>query len=225
VLKHPAVPYVGPFVLFVLFLMADAAKYGDLLGLGEWEHPFRCAVLAAGIWYFSRGILDLKPRYALASIAIGVAVFVMWVAPDVLWPGYRSHWLFSNSLLGKPSSSLPAGFQLSPMVLIFRTVRAVLLVPILEELFWRGWLMRWLTNPDFEKVPIGTFHLSSFLISSALFASEHGPYWEVGLLCAFIYNWWIIRTKSLADCILVHAVTNGVLSAYVIWGKHWEYWL
>ena len=107
---------------------------------------------------------------------------------------------------------MPEGFQLSPMVLIFRSVRAVLLVPIIEELFWRGWLLRQFTMP-------------SFLIASALFASEHGPYWEVGLLAGFAYNWWITRTKSLADCILAHAVTNGILSAYVVWGKHWEYWL
>jgi len=220
VLKHPATPYVAPFVLFVVFLAA-----GDLLRLGEWEHPFRCAVLAAGIWFFSRRVLALKPHYAFASILLGIAVFVIWVAPDALWPGYRTHWLFSNSLLGKPASSLPEGFHLSPMVLIFRSVRAVILVPIIEELFWRGWLLRWLIDNDFEKVPLGQFRLPSFLIASALFASEHGPYWEVGLLAGFAYNWWITRTKSLADCILAHAVTNGILSAYVIWGKHWEYWL
>ena len=213
-------PYVAPFAVFVFFLAA-----GDFLGLGEWEHPFRCVVLAFAIWYFSRHMIELRPRYALASIALGIAVFLVWVGPDVLFPGYRTHWLFSNSFLGKPTSSLPAGFELSPMVLIFRSVRAIILVPIIEELFWRGWLLRWLIDNDFEKVAIGAFTWSSFLIASALFASEHGSYWEVGLLAGFAYNWWITRTKSLADCIWAHAVTNAVLSAYVVFGKHWEYWL
>ena len=76
-------------------------------------------------------------RHAIAGIALGLAVFLIWVGPDALWPGYRAHWLFSNSLLGKPASSLPAGFNRSPMVLIFRTLRAVALVPILEEIL--GW--------------------------------------------------------------------------------------
>ena len=67
--------------------------------------------------------------------------------------------------------------------------------------------------------------MQSFLIASALFASEHGSYWEVGLAAGLAYNWWIVRTKCLADCILAHAVTNGVLSAYVIFGKQWQYWL
>jgi uncharacterized protein len=228
VLKHPAVPYVGPFALFVflvLALMPDSGNYGTLFGISGWEHPFRCLILAVGIWYFSRGVLEFKPRHAVMSIALGIAVFLIWVGPDALWPGYRAHWLFSNSLLGKPASSLPEGFNRSPMVLIFRTLRAVALVPILEELFWRGWLLRWLEDNDFLKVPVGSFHLSSFLIASALFASQHGPYWDVGLACGLIYNWWITRTKCLADSILVHAVTNAALSAYVIFGEHWEFWL
>jgi uncharacterized protein len=228
VLKHPAVPFIGPFALFVLLvlaLMPDSGNYGLLFGLAGWEHPFRCLVLAIGIWYFSRDVVSFRPRYTLASIALGIAVFFVWVGPDALIPGYRGHWLFSNSLLGKPASSLPPGFNRSAMVLFFRTLRAVALVPILEELFWRGWLLRWLEDVNFLKVPLGSFQLKSFLIASALFASQHGPYWDVGLLCGFAYNWWITRTKSLADSILVHAVTNAALSAYVIWGGHWEYWL
>jgi uncharacterized protein len=224
VLQHPAAPYIGPFILFMVFLAA-----GDALHLGPWEHPFRCAVLAAGTWWLSRGVLRtekaFQPRYALGSIAVGLAVIAVWVAPDALWPGYRTHWLFSNSLMGRAVTSLPAGYSESTMVLIFRTLRAVVLVPVIEELFWRGWLARWLINTDFEKVPIGQFERNSFLIGSALFALEHGPYWEVALLCGLVYNWWISRTKSLADAILAHAVSNAALSAYVIVGGHWEYWL
>ncbi len=65
----------------------------------------------------------------------------------------------------------------------------------------------------------------SFWVGSALFASEHGPYWEVGLIAGVAYNWWMCRTKSLADCILTHAVTNGCLSAYVLMTGEWRYWL
>ena len=58
-----------------------------------------------------------------------------------------------------------------------------------------------------------------------LFAAEHGPYWEVGLLCGMIYNWWLWRTKSLGDLIVVHGVTNLALSLYVITTKRWEFWM
>ncbi|MEP7362429.1 MAG: CAAX prenyl protease-related protein [Acidobacteriota bacterium] len=219
-LKHPAAPYIGPFLVFIAFL-----ALGDFLGLGEWEFPFRVGILAASIWFFSRSVLDLRAPYWLASIGVGIAVFVIWVAPDYLIPGYRQHWLFSNSIMGKVASSLPDGFHMSTFVLVFRTLRAVVIVPIVEELFWRGWLMRWLIDNDFQKLPLGAFTWSSFVITSLLFASEHGPYWEVGLLAGAIYNLWIVSTKSLGDCILAHAVTNGVLSGYVIAAGKWEYWL
>jgi uncharacterized protein len=156
---------------------------------------------------------------------VGVAVFFVWIGPDVLWPGYRQHWVFQNSITGRLSTSIPAGLELSPMVLLFRTIRAAILVPVIEELFWRAWLMRWLINPNFEAVPLGAFRASSFLVTAALFASEHGPYWEVGLLTGLIYNGWMVRTRSLGDCIVAHAVTNLILSLYVIGYGKWEYWM
>ena len=98
-------------------------------------------------------------------------------------------------------------------------------VPILEELFWRGWLLRWMIHQEFTKVQIGAYTASAFWTVALLFASEHGPYWEVGLAAGLIYNWWLIRTKNLADCIVAHAVTNGALSAYVLLTGNWQYWL
>ena len=100
----------------------------------------------------------------------------------------------------------------------------MIIVPVVEELFWRGWLMRWLINNDFERVPLGTYAPFAFWITALMFASEHGPYWDVGLMTGAIYNLWMIRSKSLADCVLMHAVTNGILSVYVIASGQWQYW-
>jgi hypothetical protein len=74
-------------------------------------------------------------------------------------------------------------------------------------------------------VRLGAYSALSFWATAALFASEHGPYWEVGLLAGIAYGWWMIRTKSLADCILAHGVTNLLLAAYVLLQGRWEYWL
>jgi CAAX prenyl protease-like protein len=109
--------------------------------------------------------------------------------------------------------------------IVLRTASCALLVPVIEELFWRGWMTRWLVKPDFRSVPLGTFTLPSFLIVTVLFASEHGPFWDVGLLAGAIYNWWLWRTRNVADCIVAHAVTNACLSAYVLASGRWEYWL
>ena len=150
---------------------------------------------------------------------MGVAVFAIWIAPDRLFPGYRHFWLFENPLMGKLQTSLSPDGRSQTAVLWLRGFRAVAIVPIVEELFWRGWLMRWLISADFESVPLGTWSAQAFWIVALLFASEHGPYWDVGLAAGAIYNWWMLRTRSLGDLILAHAVTNACLSAYVVWQR------
>ena len=111
------------------------------------------------------------------------------------------------------------------MFLVFRVLVSVLIVPVIEELFWRGWMMRWIVNNRFTTIPIGTWNAQAFWIVAALFASEHGSYWDVGLLTGIVYNWWAIRTRNLTDCIIAHAVTNACLAAYVIGWNQWQYWL
>lgn len=219
---HPAIPYVLPFVVFILLLSISDSLHQ---WFGQWDQVVRVLVPAAVLWVFSRHVIDLRVRRVLATVGVGVAVFAIWVAPDLLIPGYRHHWLFENSITGAVRSSIPDDLRQSMLVLVLRTVRATLIVPIVEELFWRAWLLRWLVSPDFEKVPLGTYTASSMWISALLFASEHGPYWEVGLVAGLSYNFWMVRTKSLGDCILAHAVTNGVLSLFVIGTGRWEYWL
>jgi uncharacterized protein len=219
--SHPSLPYTVPFIVFFVFL----AVHDYLLFLGEWEYVIRAVVLTAVLWMFSRQVIDLRVRSLVLSTVIGLAVFVIWIAPDLLLPGYRDHWLFQNSIMGTVKSSVPEDMRSNWLVLIARGARAVLIVPIVEELFWRAWLMRWLINPDFRKVPLGAYSTSAMVITAVLFASEHGPYWDVGLITGFIYNWLMVRTKSLGDCILAHAITNGVLSGYVLLSNQWQYWL
>ena len=216
-----ALPYVAPFAIFILFLAAS----DTLSFLGRAEYPIRTAAMIASIFFFSRKVLDWRLAAPLSSIGIGVLVFALWIFPDVAFPGYREHWLFQNSITGRVQSGLQPGFRDDFMVLALRFFRAAVLVAIIEELFWRGWLMRWLISNRFLTIPLGAYTASSFWITAALFASEHGPYWEVGLLAGIVYNWWMIRTKSLADCILAHGVTNAILSAYVIATGNWQYWM
>ena len=219
-LTNPSIPYIAPFLTFLALLAIQ--KY---LGfLGEWEYLVRVLIVAASIWFFSRRVLDFKVRHFGPSLAIAIGAFLLWIAPDTLFPGWRQHWLFTNSITGEVHVSLAADQLKSPLLLLFRTLSAALMVPILEELFWRAWMLRWLIQRKFEELPIGTYDTQSFWIVAALFAMEHGPYWEVGLLTGILWNWWFIRTKSLGDMIFVHGVTNLVLSIYVIWSGKWQFW-
>jgi CAAX prenyl protease-like protein len=188
------------------------------------DQILRVTVMAVVLWFIARPVIDLRVRHLWATLAIGAAVFVVWIAPDLLFKGYRHFWLFENAVMGKASTSF-SSTDLSWPVLTLRMIRAVVIVPIIEELFWRAWLMRWIIDQDFQKIPLGKYTAQSFWIVAALFASEHGPYWDVGLAAGIVYNWWMVRARSLGDLILTHAVTNFILGVYVIAFGKWEYWL
>jgi CAAX prenyl protease-like protein len=218
--EHPTAQYIAPFVLFLILL----GLFDKFPADPRWEAPFRVVLLGVVCFVCWPREIPVKPSYWLLSTVIGAGVFFLWIAPDTLFPGYRNHVLFSNSILGHPHSSIPPAALQSPWVLAWRTARAIVIVPIVEELFWRGWLMRWIINSDFQSVPLGAYTPLAFWLTAVLFASEHGSYWDVGLVTGVIYNLWMIRSKSIADCILMHAVTNAALSAYVIAAGQWQYW-
>ena len=218
--EYSAASYLLPFATELFFLALFSKSPLD----PQFEWPLR--VLTGALVCFLCWPRDLSPvpSESLASIAVGAGAFLIWIAPDLLFPGDRNLPLFSNAIVGHPGSSLPPAAIHSVWVLGWRTARAVVVVPIAEELFWRGWLLRWLIKTDFQKVPLGAYAPFAFWVTAALFGSEHGPYWDVGFLTGIIYNLWMIRSRSMANCILMHAVTNGLLSAYVIgWGQ-WQYW-
>ncbi len=185
-------------------------------------YPIRFAVVLP-LLVAARQYISLRPRSLLQSVILGVAVFLIWIGPDVLF-GYRHFWLFENSLTGRATSTIDPALRRNIPFVILRAASCTLLVPVFEELFWRSWLMRWLIQPHFEKIPFGTYRTSAFWTVAVLFAVEHGPYWEVGLAAGILYNWWAVRTRSLADCVLAHAITNGLLSAFVLWTGQWQYW-
>jgi CAAX prenyl protease-like protein len=216
--RHAAVPWVLPFAIFIALLVIQQA-----VAIPQW---LRFAVSMAAILAVSLVPLRGGPSKPFLSILIGIAVFVIWVAPDRIAPGWHHFILFDNAVIGHPAGNTPPASKSDPVFLIFRIAISVIAVPILEELFWRGWLMRWIIDSrDFERVPLGTFAPAAFWLTALLFASEHGSFWDVGFVAGIVYNWWMIRTRNIWDCILAHAVTNGVLAAYVIGAGQWQYWL
>ncbi|MDZ7638416.1 MAG: CAAX prenyl protease-related protein [Bryobacterales bacterium] len=218
---HPWLPWAAPFVVYVAILASR-----DYLPLDAASNHLLRLLLSGGIILFcSRKLFSLRPVAPLGSVLVGIAVFLVWVAPDALFPGYRSHWLFSNSLLGHFDPNANAEMATAPASFFaLRIAVSMLLVPILEELFWRGFIMRILIRNDFESVPLGTWQRNAFLLTALLFALEHGVYWDVGLAAGLAYNAWMVRTKSLGDLIWAHAITNGLLAAYVIVLGKWEFW-
>ncbi len=220
--RHPAIPYIAPFLTFLAIMGIEKAVGAPAV----WMYPVRVIATLAVLLAVSREQLASRPKHTIGSIAIGVLVFVIWIGPDVVFgPHYRHSWLFENSITGVAASSIPLGLRHSIWFLALRTASCALLVPPVEELFWRGWALRWMIASDFRKVPLGAYQATAFWTVALMFAAEHGPYWEVGFIAGVVYNWWMIRTRNLTDCIIAHAVTNGLLSAYILATGQWQYWL
>jgi uncharacterized protein len=214
------IAHTAPFAAFIALLGLERAVSLP----PQLFYPIRLSLVALLLLLLARPYLSFRPSFPLASLALGALVFLVWIAPDILF-GYRHFWLFENVLTGHPDSALAPALRHNLPFILVRATSCTLLVPVFEELFWRSWLMRWLIKPHFLTIPFGFYTRYAFWSVALLFAAEHGPYWEVGLAAGVLYNWWAVRTRSLADCILAHAVTNGLLSVYVLMSGHWEYWL
>jgi CAAX prenyl protease-like protein len=112
-----------------------------------------------------------------------------------------------------------------------RFLRLVVVVPLIEEIFWRGFLQRYLIDERFTTVPIGKYTAFSFWCVVFAFASVHwGPNWMPGqdfwlaVPTGAIYGWLLIRTKSLFAPIVAHAVTNLALGLYIMKTGQWGFW-
>ncbi|MGD0301049.1 MAG: hypothetical protein ABSE86_28530 [Bryobacteraceae bacterium] len=128
--RWPSLPYVLPFAVFVLFLALQ--QYSPLSV--TIDYPLRILILAAVLWIFSRNVIDLRCSQTIGTVLLGIAIFVIWVAPDILFPAYRQHWLFQNSVLGKISDKVPSEVLTSPIVLWSRIIRAVVSEPTAQRL-------------------------------------------------------------------------------------------
>jgi CAAX prenyl protease-like protein len=226
----PAPPlwrYVGPFGLFIILqalpgmLRANPAPFWRAVP-EFWLYPLQTIVCAVVLLRFRAAY----PRWisvagALFGAAIGVAVFVVWVSPQVFFQAApRVSGGFDPRLL--PPG---AGGGLYTAVVALRFVRLVLVVPVLEEVFWRGFLLRYLVREDFLSVPFGTWTPFSFGVVALGFMLEHNrPDWPAALLTGVLYNWVAVRTKSLPACILAHALTNLLLGIYIMQTQQWGFW-
>lgn len=151
----------------------------------------------------------------LEAVGIGLLVFVLWIKMDWTLSAANVNQGFNPSLLPGRNSQI--------IMTIFRIAGAVLVVPLMEELFWRSFLIRYIIDRNFYNVPIGTFTWASFFLTAILFGLEHN-YILAGIMAGIFYNLVLYRTRSLAHCVLSHTVTNLALAVYVVVTWKWQFW-
>jgi hypothetical protein len=226
-LHHPGFTRSLPFALFILLLAVElswSTLQPIIPGLESvdkrWLYAIKSGLAAlALIWLWPRyGELKKLPSSLsswLAAVATGIIIFVLWI-------NLTQSWALIGEM-GKGFDPRQQDGQVDWLLVGIRLAGSALVVPIIEELFWRSFIMRWIDNPVFLSLEPQQVSNKGLLISSALFAVEHTQ-WFAGLIAGLAYGWLYRRTGNLWLSIVAHAITNGILGIWVLNTGSWQFW-
>ena len=223
VFREKVTAYVAPMGAFVALLALNGLlpRLGNSFWLNSpeyWVYPLQTVVCALLLLRFWRAYALSAPKQWGLGIAVGVAVFALWISPQAFF-GY------SPRTIGFNPEVFGSQFTLYWLTIILRFARLVLVVPLVEEIFWRGFLLRYLIDEQFDRVPFGTFSWLSFAVVTLAFGLSHSmPDWPAALVTGALYNLVAYRTQNLSTCVITHAVTNLLLGAWIMQTKQWGFW-
>lgn len=210
-----------PFALFIAALALRGAIGNTATAFDQrWLYALQVVPALVALMIFAPRFDELRaaPTAAgawAATACAGGAVFTLWIALDASW-----------MRIGQPVASFvpqAADGSLRLDLIVLRSFGAVVVVPIMEELFWRSFLMRWIDRRAFRELAPQRVSWFALVASSAVFALAHDR-WLAGVLAGLVYGLLYMRTGRLWFAIVAHALTNGLLAAWVVAGAHWEYW-
>ena len=223
--RREVVAYVAPFIIYVVPAMLESK--GWFAFQYETVCTLKGVIAAAALWVFRRHYPPLATKGCGLAIIAGVAGCVVWILFDRLQaaiPGLQS---FLNGLVGSRAGYDPfaggGSATIRTAFVIVRVIEMAAIVPVLEEVFWRGFLARYLLADDFQDAPQGVFTPSSFIIVTLAFASVH-PEILAAIAWGALINLLYRRTANLWACVAMHSVTNGLLCGYILTTGNWQLW-
>ncbi len=207
----PHYPRVAPFVVFwVLTQFQPASKY--------WVYVFKTLLAVWMLWESREFVPEMRWRFSAEAVLVGVVIFGVWVGLDGYYPR-----LVKPGEPWNPHQQFGTGSAAAWSFALARLAGSSIVVPPLEEVFYRSFLYRYFVKIDFRAMPLGQFHPLSFAVTSILFGLMH-PEWVAGILCGFGYQWLVVRNNRLGDAITAHAITNFLLGVWVIGRGAWSFW-
>jgi len=218
--KSPIHARVLPFVsMLVLVFVRD--KFGE--DFRYWIYFAQMLFGAWCIWEMRSLVPEMRWSFSWEGVVVGVLVLVVWVGLDPWYP--KNTLLASKGTPWNPFKQFGDGSALGWFFFLVRTFGSAIVIPPIEEVFWRSFLYRYLVRTRFEEMPLSRMHWLSLLVTSALFGLEHYQ-WLAGILCGFAYQFLVVKKGRLGDAIFAHAITNFLLGVYICWksGEAWNFW-
>jgi hypothetical protein len=212
-------PRVLPFAAFIALLAASPLLEAHVDP--RWLSVGRGLVVAALLLFFWRAYDELRAsppmpvEHGLAAMGVGVAVAIAWVGLDFGWTHMGE--------AGPGFVPLRPDGSLDPLLVLLRLFGFVLVVPVMEELFWRSFLMRRIDRKDFLSLDPGATSTLALVATSLVFALEHRE-WLAGALAGLAYGMLYRRTGNLRACIASHASTNLTIAGWILATGAWTLW-
>lgn len=224
---EPRLPTMAPYMVYLLLLMFADRFPPNLFFLAAAIH---IAVAGYSVYLFRRHLPPWGRMHLVPAILVGLFAAWLWAAGQ--------HWLNGTTLAGHNLGAplFGKGEVVNPHDIygngtlfwthvIFKITRAITIVPIVEELFWRGFILRaFISWNRFDHVPLAKFTLFSFVASSLLSVLQHPANWGVSIACWMVFNALFYWKKSLLCLMITHGVTNLALYIYVVRAGDWQFW-
>jgi CAAX prenyl protease-like protein len=222
-LKLKLAAFTLPMVAFLALLALDSVlpKVGGAFWLDSpeyWIYPAQTIVCGALLLWFWREYEFRAASRIVFAAAVALLVFALWIAPQ--------EFLGFAPRLGGFNPEIFSGQPITYWAVVaLRFVRLVIVVPLVEEIFWRGFLLRYFVNEKFYTVPFGTFSWLSFATVTVGFGFSHSRAdWIPAVIAGALYNCVAYRTKNLTSCVLTHAITNLLLGLWIMKTRQWGFW-
>lgn len=191
-------------VCTLLFLYLRPWRYYDRPSIRHWPMAFGAGLVVLAIW------IGLETPWANAVPSVSAFYQKFFILPFNEVP---------EAVINSPLAPENAGWPIT----IVRLLGSAVVIAVIEEFFWRGFLYRWLMGNDFLKVSVGKLDWRQLLIMSALFGLEHNR-WAVGMITGVIYGLVMIRSRDIWTACLAHIVTNFTLGLYVLVTGSYQFW-
>lgn len=214
IFNDPTAAHLGPFLGVLLVGMVGGAATPEGQSLSFAWHVVRIAVGAALIWLLRPGRSGQLWRASWPAIAVGTGVYAIWLA------------LLPSASTAATSSPFPADWStLSAGIAVgVRLLGYVIVTPLVEELAFRGYVLRRVMAVEFDSVRLRPAPWVGLAVSAALFGAFHGSHWLAGIAAGAAYGWLYVRRGSLGDSVVAHATTNGLLAVHALWTGNWAAW-
>lgn len=226
--ERPDMALMAPYLAYLLLLALQSIEPFDTQA--RWlSHVLRGVGSLAVFWLVRRHLPPWGKPHLLLAIAAGAACAVLWAGGQHVFnrlgvPMHIPLPLFTAGEISDPTTIWTNATEFW-VTAVLKVAVACTAVPIVEELFWRAFLLRALIRwDDFERVPLGTFRWRSFLGTSLLSTLQHPSNWLISIFCWFAFNGLFYWKKSILFLVLVHAFTNLFLYVYVLAARDWQFW-